>query len=500
MNDRILKVLAVCAIVVFCLHAFSDNKADLDLWGNTGFVKAVPWSPEFHRTNTFSFTQSDHPWINHEWGAEYIFHLTHEYMGNTGLLALKIILGLCVILLIHLSMKIGCRSGRVRFLFLLLVISTMSYGFSTRPHHFTYVMYALFLFLLKSNRYKTLLVLAPLAGVLWANMHGAFFIGILLTGFYSVFELMKTRSFTGRARTASIISLILFFSSFFTPYGLRTWSFILESGSNMRPYLSEWAPFHPLKDFVDHTDFVALSVLSLLAVCCSRRKKDITWLGILIVSFACGLLMRRNIPLFAITACLVVPQHIEAVADEPLRKIFLRIPKPVLISFLSLFIAVSAWYTFNFNKTNPFEIEVQQDRHPSDIILFMQENGVAGNALVFFDWAEYCIWKLYPECRVFTDGRLWSAYSTDVIKDYFNFLYLGDNWSNALDNYPTDIVLIHTGNPVYEKMLCDNKWALVCESSIAGLFLKKSVHKEFLERMEAGGIVMPQRQQNVFFP
>ncbi len=34
--------LAVGAVVCFALQVFSDNKADVDLWGNVGFVRALP--------------------------------------------------------------------------------------------------------------------------------------------------------------------------------------------------------------------------------------------------------------------------------------------------------------------------------------------------------------------------------------------------------------------------------------------------------------------------
>ena len=41
-------------------------------------------------------------------------------------------------------------------------------------------------------------------------------------------------------------------------------------------------------------------------------------------------------------------------------------------------------------------------------------------------------------------GRLRSAYSTRVIKDYLAFIYAGDGWDKALTDYATDIVLIHS--------------------------------------------------------
>jgi hypothetical protein len=497
MENRVIRLLAVAAVIVFCLHSFSDNKADVDLWGNLGFVKVPAWSSGFHYENTFSFTEPDHPWVNHEWGAEYILRMTYDRLGDSGLLALKIILGLGVVLLMYVSIRSECPSTAVRFFYMLLTISTMSYGFSTRPHHFTYLLYAVFLLLLKKwprNRFLFLFI-APFMGMVWANLHGAFFIGALLIGVYIILETTRTshvNDTTPRHITELGAALGMFIAaSLINPYGSRLWGFILESAGMPRPYLSEWAPFNRAEYLAIHPDFVVLAVISFAAIFFSRKPKDITWTGILATSFVAAIILRRNIPLFAITAAFIVPQHIDDIAAKPLEKLGAAIPKRLLIGALCIFMTMSGWYALYFGKSNPFEIEVPQDRFPTGIVSFMKENKLTGNALVFFDWAEYSIWHLYPDCRQFLDGRFSDAYSKQTIEDYFNFLYCGPNWENALKNYPTDIVLIHKGNPAYKKMIFRDDWLLVCDDSIAALFLKKSAHADFMEKLSSGKLRVP---------
>lgn len=506
--NNILRILAVTAVLVFCIQVFSDNKADVDLWGNVGFVKALPWSAGFHNTNTFSFTEPDHPWTNHEWLAQYLLFITYERLGNTGLLVIKIILGLCVVFLINRSMKDDCRSRAIRFLYLMLIISTIGYGFSTRPHHFTYLMYALFLFLLKQHGNNSLvtLLLMPTLGLLWANLHGAFFLGAVLLGAYTVLETVKVYYFreSNQSRNHLVIllaTIVLFVAAtFVNPYGLKLWGFILQSAVKTRPYLSEWAMFNPLKDFYTHIDFMVLALITFLAVCFSQRRKDITWTGILIFSFIAAVLMRRNIPLFAITVGFAAPRHVENAAGGIVSRVLGRIPEKILVPLLAVFILLSVYYCATFNKTNPLEIEIPTGKFPVDTVAFMRKHQISGNALVFFDWAEYCIWKLYPDCSVFLDGRFRSAYSLRTINDYFNFLYLGKNWDNALNHYPADIVLIHRGNPVYEKMLVMPGWKPAYQSRFAGLFLKSEKHGKFLNALD-GVITVPHRTSSInYFP
>jgi hypothetical protein len=505
-ENRVIRLLAVAAVFVFCLHVFSDNKADVDLWGNIGFVQAPAWASEFHHKNTFSFTEPDHRWVNHEWGAEYILHVTHEHFGNSGLLALKIGLGLCVVLLMYASIRADCPSAGIRFFYLLLTISTMSYGFSTRPHHFTYLLYALLLLLLKGwPRNRILfLCLAPFLGMLWANLHGAFFIGALLIGIYIILETTRTshvNDTTPRHIKELGAALALFVAaSLINPYGSKLWGFILDSAGMPRPYLSEWAPFDRTAYLAIHPDFVMLAIISFAAILFSSKPKDITWTGILATSFVSAIVLRRNIPLFAITAAFVVPLHIDDIAAKPLEKLGAAIPKRLIVGALCIFMIVSGWYALYFDKSNPFEIEVPQDRFPSGIVHFMKENKLSGNALVFFDWAEYSIWQLYPDCRQFLDGRFSDAYSKQTIEDYFNFIYCKQGWENALNDYPTDIVLIHKGNPVYNKMTLRDDWLLVCEDNIAALFLKKSAHADFMEKLSSGKLRLPNSTGTTYFP
>ncbi|NQU74171.1 MAG: hypothetical protein HQ547_05630, partial [Candidatus Omnitrophica bacterium] len=397
--SKIIKILAVAAIIIFCLQVFLDNKADVDLWGNTGFVTALPWQADFKYENTFSFTEPQHPWINHEWLSQYILHTTHRLFGNMGLLLLKGILGLCVVYMIHSAMKETCKVGAVKFLFLLLVISVMGYGFSTRPHLFTYLLYAFFILSLRKlylNNIKFVLLFG-LLGTLWANLHGAFFIGALLLAIYFAVSLVQEKSKRSSNNLALLAMAIALFvaATFINPYGARLWNFLYYSTAKFRPYLSEWAPCLSLAYLGEHMDFVVLSLISLLAVYFSKKKKDVALVWILGIVFVSAVAIRRNIPLFAITAGFIVPEHLESAAGKTVKKIFSRFSQQVLAIALSIFVIFSMWGTLFFNKTNPVEIEIPQDQFPVSVISFMRINEISGNALVFFDWAEYCIRELY---------------------------------------------------------------------------------------------------------
>jgi len=505
MRDSVLPLLAVVAVAVFGASTFADNRADVDLWGNVGFVQALPWQPAFHYENAFSFTQPDAAWVNHEWLSQYILHAVHLGFGNAGLLIFKTVLGLLLLALMHAAMRRDGMAGPVRALLTLLVVSTIGYGFSTRPHLFTYLMLALLLTILTrwSDRRAVMWTALPAMGVAWANLHGAFFIGLIALLLFSVAPScpLCRRGTAGRGEflTALVGTALFGLGTIVNPYGLRLWSFVGESSAVLRPYLSEWAPFHPARHFADHVDFMALVLLSAGALWAGRRtagpRRTLLYATALLSAF----LLRRNIPLFAIVCVFTVSPAINMLTAPHLRSILDKLRPAVPIGLLLALIVASGARFATRSGRRPLDIEVPADRFPVRIVEWMETNRVRGNLLAFFDWAEMCIWRL-PDCPVFIDGRFRSAYDLETIDDFFAFVYGGPAWPKALEDYQTDMVLIHRGNPVYPEMHGRDDWALIVESDLAGLFANRATMRPLVERAARGDLPLPPGRAHTFFP
>ncbi len=477
-----LDKLAQVAILAFALRTFSDNRADVDLWGNVGFVKALPWSSNFHRTNTFSFTAPDHPWINHEWLAQYIFNRTWTHFGNTGLLALKLALGFAMLAIWNFSIKQRRVALPIGFLTLCLVISSVGYGFSTRPHLWSYLLLSIFLCLLE--RWQSLPAAAfavfPFLSWIWANLHGAFFVGLLVLCVFVAARLFASprdgipRSEEGQ-RFAALCAATLASAcvSLATPYGLNLWSFIAASFGKPRPFLSEWAPFSISQHLGEHTDFIALALLSAAALLARPAEVPAASRAVALLALASAFVLRRQIPVFAIAAVYSTPPALHLLAGRPLLTLANKTPKWLTASFLAAFTALSAVYTIK-DKHHPLEIEIPEDKFPTDIVSFMSDARLTGNALVFFDWAEQVIWHCYPYCRVFMDGRFSDAYDDETIRDYFLFLSGGPNWNQMLAKRQVDIALLHNDLPVAAAMAQDPAWQIAASNSFATLLVRTS--------------------------
>ncbi|MBM4144460.1 MAG: hypothetical protein FJ225_12840 [Lentisphaerae bacterium] len=511
---RALPALAGIALLAFCLRSFSDNKADVDLWGNLGFVDAPAWAPGFHYTNTFSFTDPDRPWVNHEWLAEYLLNAAYRAFGAPGLLALKVLLGLTLVGIIHAGARKEVLSGATLFLLLLLSVSVMSYGFGTRPHLFTFLLYALFL--RGAGRVAQLAAVRRVhflgataaglaAGALWANLHGAFFAGLLLLLVFAAGSAASGRAggppAARRAGVFLLAAAAFAAGSLLNPYGVRLWAFVAVSARIPRAYLSEWSPFNSVAHAAAHADFVVLAVLTLAAVLLSRRPRRLPESMALVLAFAAAILLRRNIPLFAITAAMFAAGHADAAAGTHVDRLAARLPARLRCGLLAGFAALCLVYAARFGKRAPLAIEIPRGHYPVATVRFMRANGLAGNALVFFDWAEYVIWHMYPECRVFFDGRFIDAYEARTIRDYLAFIYDWPGGERALARYPTDIVLIHKDNPAAARMRARRDWALVHAEGPALLFLARERHASLIEACAAGRAQPAEVTENDFlFP
>ena len=94
-------------------------------------------------------------------------------------------------------------------------------------------------------------------------------------------------------------------------------------------------------------------------------------------------------------------------------------------------------------------VEIDPSKFPVQAMRMLKEQHVKANALIYWDWAEFAIWHLHPDTKVFIDGRLRSAYGLDVINDYLAFETMDTGWDRVLTHYPTDMVFMkHTSNPI----------------------------------------------------
>ncbi|GAH50681.1 unnamed protein product, partial [marine sediment metagenome] len=82
---------------------------------------------------------------------------------------------------------------------------------------------------------------------------------------------------------------------------------------------------------------------------------------------------------------------------------------------------------------------------------------------VEFNWGEYVIWHLGPGIKVSVDGRRETVYPKDVYDANLSFVSGGNEWSEVIDDYDTNMALITKNGLTYNLMKTITGWELIYE-------------------------------------
>jgi len=263
-------------------------------------------------SDPFTYTAAG-PWVDQQWGAQVVFATIYRSLGWPGLVA-----GFAVLLSAAFGfLFLACRSAGASpsraASFTLAGFALGASSLALRPQLFGVVLFTATLWLVAGRRaHPRRLWWVPLLVVLWANLHGTFFLAPLLLGLaWIADEVEGNRS----ANTTLAVGAASLAATLVNPFGLRVWAYALSISTNgqISRLLTEWQP--PNVRHVDDLIFF-VSVAAVVAVL-ARRSRPVPWTLLLPlgVFFAVALTATRNVLWWA----LAVPPILAAVLAEPER-------------------------------------------------------------------------------------------------------------------------------------------------------------------------------------
>jgi hypothetical protein len=491
---------------------------DPDLWGKIIYGLEQLASGSLLRIDTYSYTAFGAPLTNHEWLSEVMFALGWKTAGSTGLWVIRIILvavTLGIVLWLIYDTTRGIWAG-------LLVYATcwyeMARGFAIRPQLFTYLFFAILLFLVHRIYLKRswniwwVLAIAPLMS-LWANLHGGFVVGLGLMSLLAIYITMEWLH--GRTTQQRLLFTVLGLASSYAatlvnPYGVGLWTWLARSLSESRSdKITEWAPmygFEPQSAVIGFYITVALMVILLVGI---RAKRNPFEWGLLLTVCVLAWINNRHGVLFCTAAAVFLPRHIESLFPK------LAAPRGFHKSFVVAAVVSCSVYAVGIHFLpghRPTAMLVETSKQPYNAIKFIHDNGLRGNILVFFNWAQSAIYYLHDTCKVAFDGRFRAVYPKKVEDDYFHFNNLDNKWENLIDHYHTQMVLMPGNWPGVKLLARRHDWQVVYRSTVleadfpsgrqcenAVLLIRRGAFPEFEGRLERGDIEQPQVREVIRF-
>ncbi|MBA4149546.1 MAG: hypothetical protein H0X66_15650 [Verrucomicrobia bacterium] len=455
-------ILAFCSVVLaLALFQFSENTADPDLWGHIIFGQHHLKTGVLAQTEPYSWTAEGHPWINHEVLSEAALGAVHFWGGGSGVLLLKIFVGL---LAFWIALRVGAQGLQwplraVAWAFGAIAVVEISFGFAARPQIFTALAMVVQLWLLRRvHAGKTSWSwLLPVFFVLWINTHGGALAGIVLlwlttvatTLHFLVCEKEKLSPWLDQSVTVKIVRslwIASFLSTgalFLNPWGPGLVEWLIGSVLWLRPEIAEW---NPTTLTWEHGTFFIVAFLTVFSFLFSKQKRSLWEMAF------CGALMVlafrsvRHTPLFCLAALALAPRHLADIVTRFSSSLPGGISKEAGVQkagAVMLFLLAGAILvaTVRLHKENPFTIEVPRKQYPVAAVQFIQKHALKGNLLVFFDWGEMALWEL-PECPPSIDGRLDTCYPRPLISEHWKFFNGQPVDPNILNLEKADLALL----------------------------------------------------------
>jgi hypothetical protein len=394
-----------------------------DVWWHlaTGRLVAATGIP---RTDPFSWTLGDRPWMVHEWLADLVLHAANAAGGLAGVVALRT-------LLLVLAAALAYRLARLHASTLVALPLVALAGFASernwldRPQLWSYALAPLVVWLLERDRMRAsrLAFLLPAVFVLWVNLHGGFMLGLGIVALWTAARWLEPEAVPGlphRRRRWIGLALCCAVATLLNPNGLRGALYPLRYvGSGLSETIQEEQPgrLDGPEAWVHFGLSIALAV-SLLSTRPRGRPLPHVVVGLALVWLSMPrfgglhlpLAAERHAPLFLFAATPILAWRIETLPAARGREALLRVESvlarlPASIAAAAL-AAFAIWHGVReMGSGGGADARLVPGRFPAAGARWLESHPLPPRLLNPYRWGGYLAYRLAPRYKVWIDSR-----------------------------------------------------------------------------------------------
>ncbi|MFZ2423684.1 MAG: hypothetical protein WA029_21335 [Anaerolineae bacterium] len=486
------KVWAAIALLTPLWLAFLTPLQRLDVWWHLKVGEAIVQTGQIPTVDIYSFTANGTPYgYANVWLADVIFYGLYRSGGPALLIGMTGLL-LCAAcgLSWHLAFQRSASARLATVASLAGAVLIIRFG-AARPQIFSIILFALFFWLLGQARARGqgrwLWPLPPLMA-LWANLHGAFPLGLLLIVFFLGEGLLRygfKQPLPAERRLLLALAACLLASvaaAGVNPAGYAVFSTV--QGIMGAPAVQQLALEWQAQDIKLGADlpFFALCALTFLALIYTPSRP---WIGdVLLLGGFCalGLSARRHGVWLALIAPPLVagylaqwpwparPTRVTKRTDAPVTH-GQGAPRLLIGVLLLLTLLLSPWVRPRLPNQR-LGYGLLDARTPVAAVEYMAEQGVQGRVFHPQWFGDYLLWRLSPAVQVFLDGRV-HLYDWQTWRNHSAILNAWD-WERLLADYQISWVLLDTADPTQTELRAalraSPRWRLRYADDVALLF------------------------------
>ncbi len=490
--------IAIFYIVLFflvCALSIKYNIIDFDFWaryiqGKHVFLNGFPLKQDF-----ISYTNTN-TWFDPEWLTSGIFYFFAKNFSVVSLVFLKSFLIFSVFLAIIFAIKIRNKTSypyKISYFILLLLIFHQAgiLSATVRCQLVSFILVAIWIGLLEKIKQgdNKFLFLLPLIMLFWLNSHGASIAGVGILFLWGIGEYLNKNDYKKYFIVLFFVCLVFLIN----PWGMDFLGFMLKSAFLDRSWISEWQSSFS-GNLMSGIFYKLLLFFGLSSYVYKIYKYKITYSKLnktkLLILLTVGFLSAKyikHIGLFVVVYSVFLFDDCTALYNDIMNKLrnYLEISKEgikklihfkniiiyLIVSIYSLYIFIGIPVKFSF-------LDGYFKYYPVWAVEFLKVNNIKGNILSPFYVATYCAFKLYPDNKIYMDGRQEQVYSADLFDELMFFLgNFGVSPLDAVEKTSADIILMENKFKANDLLKNNSDYTLVFSDKVFNLYLKNNITK-----------------------
>ena len=466
------------ALLVFCW--VPKNIADPDIWWHLRNAAVQAQNHAWLHHDVFSSTARGAAWIDHEWLAEVPFALGWHFGGPRGVLLVGTTVMEAVLLLTFLLTYRMTRHLGLTMVFSTLAAIDATVSFGPRTLLFGWLCLNVQLLLLERwnrgrMREQTALWVFPLLYAMWINLHGSWFIGlVLLAGYLCCREAtrLSERPWAARLRLSSVHHMmerprrrdgalwraggLSLLALLMNPYGWRLIAYPFDMAFKQTLNVATVEEWHALDFHTPRGKIFLVMLLVLFAVQVLRRSRwALHELFFVAVGVYSAFLYSRFLFLGGLLLCPIVAKQVAACWTErtarekqPARPAWSGLLHTGLIAAMFALAATRVPSTATM-----LAAETAYPQGAAAMLRGFKPQGVVFNEYTWGGFLEFYA----PQVPVFIDPRMDIFERNGTLRDYLDVVRL-KRPIEVLDRYRVRYVLFGRDTPLTLLLKTSHAW------------------------------------------
>ncbi len=458
---------------------------DTDTWWHLRAGEYMVENQTIIAGDPFSYTREGVARVQADWLSQVVLYGLWSVAGVWGLALFTSALATGGMWLLYRASE---GSSYMRAFVMILGAAAAAVFWSARPQMFTFILSALVIYLLALYKRRGIDRLWWVVPVMWAwaQLHGGYFIGLLLLfgtlGGEILNHLLRSRSPhiipRDRLPKLALVAVLSAAVVVIHPAGLRVLLLPFETFTmgSLRAYIQEWNP----PNFADPSvwPFLLLAVLTFGLLIAHWRRLDWTEAALLIGSGYLALTSGRNVAFFATIATPILTYHLAALMQERgWRLETVKRPTAHMIrlnQMLLLVVALGMLAKVVMTLEPTLVDQAERDIFPVDAVAYLNDaqplgQPPEGEMFNSYNWGGYLMMHA-PQHQVYVDGR--TDLYTDLLNEYVGIVTASDGWRETLDGYGVRLVVIESGSPLAEALRSEPGWEETFSDDLASVFVR----------------------------